>query len=181
MKLDWENIKYIFQIPVRWFKDVQDKIYHAYGSGFIDVKQNGYNDGLQIGIDQDQFEAEVKRITGTAENQVSTVDGIGPGSDGNVALGSVRSINGEYFPDSNGNVNIAVGDGKVKMVDGLQPFSDGNVWTYAIKKINNKYEVDLPSGDGNVDIPFVESVDGVKPNANGNVVLNAYTPVDLAD
>lgn len=177
--VDWDNIKYIFQVPVRWFKRISDKVGHMYGAGFVRVRQDGYNDGIEVGIDQAQFEEEVKRITGTAENQVSTVDGVGPDSGGNVQLGAVRAINGEYYPDENGNLNIPYGDGKVKSVDWIEPDSAGNVNTGAIKSINGVY---LPGVDGDVEVPFgsVKSVDGVTPGANGNVKLNAYTPIDLA-
>lgn len=180
MSIDWEQIKFIFQIPKKWFQDIGNKIDHMYGEGFVSVKENGRNDGIEIGIDHEQFEDEVRRITGTTEYHVSTVDGVGPGSDGNVQLGSVRSINGEYFPDANGNVVIQVGDGRVKTVDGVGPFSDGNVLTNAIKSINHEYYPDS-FGDGNVDIDFVKKVDGKEPDQNGNINLGALTTLDIAD
>lgn len=100
MKIDWDSIKYIFQIPVRWYREISNKVDKAYGKDFIKVRQDGMNDGLEIGVDKDLFERTVKDIAGEPEDGwVKTVDGRSPDAQGNVATGSVKSINGEYFPD----------------------------------------------------------------------------------
>lgn len=156
MTLDWDTIKSILQIPRKWFKDISKKVDNMYGAGFISVKPNGYNDGIEVGIDEDQFADEVQRITGTSTNQVSTVDGVGPNASGNVPLNSVRSINGEYFPDASGNVTINIGDGLVKTVNWIEP--DDN---------------------GNVELPLVVSVDGNTADEHGEITLGALTSTDI--
>lgn len=38
MNLNWDNIQYLFQIPVDWFFDISNRVYHAYGTNFIVIK-----------------------------------------------------------------------------------------------------------------------------------------------
>lgn len=40
MSFDWDNIKYIFQLPLEWFKATSDYLHGAYGTNFIQVKKD---------------------------------------------------------------------------------------------------------------------------------------------
>lgn len=84
--MNWDSIKYIFQIPISWYKKIHNRVFNAYGSNFIIVRE-GYYGGTEIGIDSDGFEDEVKRISGT----VKSVDGVEPDDDGNIELNAVTT------------------------------------------------------------------------------------------
>lgn len=65
MKLNWDNIRSIFQIPRQWFQDVQRKLDNAYGTNFIRVK-DGTDGGIEIAIDDETFAKAVTDIAGGA-------------------------------------------------------------------------------------------------------------------
>ncbi len=39
MIVAWDNIKYLFQIPLGWFKAISNRVFKAYGTNFIVVKE----------------------------------------------------------------------------------------------------------------------------------------------
>ena len=100
MSLNWDNIKYIFQIPFEWFMSIHNRVFGMYGTNFIVVRED--EDGAtQVDVDQDSFKQAVLNIAGGG---VKSVDGIGPDLSGNVELsGYVLSVDG-IKPDDNGNV-----------------------------------------------------------------------------
>ena len=59
----WDSIRYIFQIPLQWFKDIHAKVFGAYGAGFIRVR-DGYYGGMEIGIDENTFQSQVASAIG---------------------------------------------------------------------------------------------------------------------
>lgn len=59
MNLNWDGIKFLFQIPLEWFRKIHDRVFKAYGSGFLTVKE-GYYGGTEIGIDDEAFAAAVQ-------------------------------------------------------------------------------------------------------------------------
>ena len=61
MTFNWDNIKYLFQIPVEWFKAVHNRIFKAYGTNFIIVK-DGSDDGMNIDVDETLFAEAVKSV-----------------------------------------------------------------------------------------------------------------------
>ncbi len=58
----WDNIKYIFQIPLAWFKKIHDRVFNAYGTNFIVLKE-GYYGGTEVGIDEGAFADAVNNAT----------------------------------------------------------------------------------------------------------------------
>lgn len=56
--VNWGTIKYIFEIPKYWFQTISNRVFNAYGSNFITVLE-GYYGGLEIGIDEEQFNHHV--------------------------------------------------------------------------------------------------------------------------
>ena len=82
MKLNWEKISYIFQIPLQWFRDA-DRRLNIFGDGQI-VRVNRNNpDGTYITIDpdavrkaleftEDTFSASFPEVPSTNDNTVST-------------------------------------------------------------------------------------------------------------
>ena len=58
MEINWDAIKYIFQIPKEWYRYVHRKIHNAYGTLFIRVMDGEYG-GMKIDIDKQAFKAAV--------------------------------------------------------------------------------------------------------------------------
>lgn len=84
--MNWDSIKYIFQIPVEWYRKIHNRVFNAYGTNFLTVRE-GFYGGTEIGIDSDGFAAEVQRVSGT----VKSVDDVEPDEDGNVELNAVTT------------------------------------------------------------------------------------------
>lgn len=55
MTFNWDNIKYIFQIPYEWFKSIHDRVFKAFGTNFIVVKEDPDSGGTWIDVDEDAF------------------------------------------------------------------------------------------------------------------------------
>ena len=79
--INWENIKYLFQIPLEWFKSISDKVFKAYGNNFIVVKDGDYG-AMEIDVDPDAFSNAVLEVTGggSGGGTVKSVDGLAPDS-----------------------------------------------------------------------------------------------------
>jgi len=82
--MDFGAIRYIFQIPLNWYRKIHDMVFHAYGTNFLTVRE-GYYGGMEIGVDSDGFAAEVRRAVDLS-GYVQTIDGEGPDISGNVDL-----------------------------------------------------------------------------------------------
>ena len=123
--MNWDSIKYIFQIPLNWYKKIHKRVFNAYGTNFITVRE-GFYGGTEVGVDSDGFAAEVERAIDTS-GYVKTVNDIEPDSNGDVDLGDiVYSVNGET-PDSNGEVTVDTG---VMTINGTSPTSGNIVLNY---------------------------------------------------
>lgn len=169
MSVDWENIQYIFQIPIGWYQDISNKVEHAYGQNFITLRE-GYDGGLEIGVDEEMFSAYVQQyITG---GTVNSVDGIPPDDNGDVILKAVRKINGDV-PDDEGNIEFNA----VMSVNDIPPDEDGNVDIDAVFTVNNL----SPDANGNVNVGTVRSVNNTAPDANGNVSIKTGGGVESVD
>ena len=115
MSFDWEKVKYIFQIPLEWFKSIHRRVFNAYGSNFIVVKEGQYG-GMEIGLDTEALKDDID-LTGV----VRSIDNTAPDGNGNIdlnGLGVVKKVN-SVSPDQNGNVHIVVGN--VDTVDHVTP------------------------------------------------------------
>lgn len=51
---------------MQWFKDIHAKVFGAYGMGFIRVR-DGYYGGMEIGIDENEFAAQVNAAVDVGE------------------------------------------------------------------------------------------------------------------
>lgn len=187
MKIDWDNIAYFFQIPKKWFQDLQDKVYKSYGENFIRVDvNNGREGGLEIGIDRDMFEAEVKDIAGGGN--VKSVDNVQPDDKGNINLGALTASDittqGEVVgPTYTGQYTVC-GPNHKHLVEDLDDITDNEGKWMFIKSVNTNIK---PDADGNVNLPLpsgegfiVASVDGVKPlDVEGNVSLGAVRGIQM--
>lgn len=120
--MDWDGIKYIFQIPISWYRKIHNMVFHAYGTNFLTVRE-GYYGGMEVGIDSDGFAAEVNRAVDLS-GYVKTVDGQKPDLNGNVQLSGIVKTIDEQEPDENGNVDLS---GYVKTIDGEEPDLSGNI------------------------------------------------------
>ena len=120
MNISWDNIKYLFQIPLEWFRKISNRVFNAYGSNFINVTE-GYYGGLEIGIDIPEF---ADTVNSCLSGYVKSVDSITPDANGNVELtGLVKSVNQET-PNLSGDVEIDVG---VKTINSNPPDANGNI------------------------------------------------------
>ncbi len=62
--MSWDNIKYLFQIPVAWFRKIHDRVYKAYGVNFLTVNE-GENGGTEFGVDENMFAQMVQAVAPT--------------------------------------------------------------------------------------------------------------------
>ena len=103
MNFSFDKVKYLFQIPLEWFKNIHERIFNAYGTNFITVKQ-GYYNGLEVGIDEETFSSAVNEVINIPALPTSIVTSVN-GENGDVNLGPiVNSVNG--IEPSDGNVNV---------------------------------------------------------------------------
>lgn len=183
MEINWDAIKYIFQIPREWYRYIHRKIHNAYGTLFIRVMDGEYG-GMKIDIDKTLFKEAVEDVAGLNE-YVKSVDDITPDENGNVKLeGYVKTVS-DIKPDENGNVNlgenfleptdittvgIVVGTDYVGQQTVCSPNHKHNVKDIvgAIKTVNGNG----PDADGNVVVEAgIKTVNNIQPDAAGNVDL----------
>ena len=183
MEINWNAIKYIFQIPKEWYSYIHRKIHNAYGTLFIRVMDGEYG-GMKIDIDKQLFKEAVEDVAGLNE-YVKSVDDITPDENGNVKLeGYVKSVS-DIKPDETGNVNlgenflepsdlttpgIVVGTDYKGEKTVCSPNHKHNVKDIvgAIKTVNGNG----PDADGNVVVEAgIKTVNNIQPDVNGNVDL----------
>lgn len=195
MEINWDAIKYIFQIPKEWYSYIHKKIHNAYGTLFIRVMDGEYG-GMKIDIDKQLFKEAVEDVAGLNE-YVKSVDNITPDENGNVKLeGYVKTVS-DIEPDENGNVNlgenflepsdlttpgIVVGTDYKGEKTVCSPNHKHNVKDIvgAIKTVNGNG----PDADGNVVVEAgIKTVNNIQPDVSGNVDLgqlvktvNSYEP-----
>lgn len=124
------------------------------------------------------------QLTGTELGTVGTVNGKSPDSNGNVNVGTVRTINGQT-PDANGAIEV----GKVRTVNGFAPNEQGDVNAGTVRSVNGKSPMSLPT-PGSITLTAsdvgaipdtvdpVETVNGISPDANGNVNVGTVKSVN---
>ena len=100
--MNWDSIKYIFQIPLSWYRKIHNMVFHAYGTNFLMVRE-GYYGGMEIGIDNQGFSDAVGQL---GYGKVKTVDGIEPDDNGNVSF----SLTGGKWLKSDANGHIVTTD-----------------------------------------------------------------------
>lgn len=83
--MNWENIRYIIQIPLDWYKKIHARVFGAYGTNFIVVK-DGDDGAMQIDVDDDCFKQAVGAAVDLGD-VVYSVDGHSPDSNGAVSFG----------------------------------------------------------------------------------------------
>ena len=150
----WDDIKYIFQIPLSWFKKIHDRVFNAYGVNFLIVKE-GYYGGAEIGIDEGAF--------GDAVNQAVNLSGM------------VKSVN-DVGPDANGNVTIDMPDIPGRIVTTVNGQTGNVVLGNIVNSVNGIAPV-----NGNVQLgDIVNSVNGIAP-VNGNVQLSEISGITIED
>lgn len=147
-----------------------------------------YTDALSYYEMLGKFVGKLNEVIGNVnnlnENTVFSVNNVKP-VDGNVNVGTVKSVNGS-MPDASGNVNLPQVSGvtsvdgvgadasgnvplnAVKSVNGITP-TDGNVNVGTVKSVNNK----TPNSAGNVDVGTVKTINTISPDASGNMSLTA--------
>lgn len=163
--IDFEDIKYIFQIPLDWYRSISKKVFGAYGTNFIRVKE-GADGAMQIDVDEDSFNTAV-RASGVGGGTVMSVDHVPPDNQGNVQINAIRTINGENG-DSNGNFA-----GVVTSINGNTPDLDGNVTMDVVETVDG-----LAPIDG--DISFGLAGDKwVKTDAQGHLTTTNDTPITI--
>ena len=156
-----------------------------------------YTDALSYYEMLGKFVGKLNEVIGNVnnlnENTVFSVNNVKP-VDGNVNVGTVKSVNGS-MPDASGNVNLPQVSG-VTSVDGVGADSQGNVQLNAVKSVNGINPVNgnvnvgtvksvnnkTPDGDGNVNVGTVKSINTVNlPNDEGNIFLSAASVGAIAN
>ena len=165
MEINWDAIKYIFQIPKDWYRYIHRKIHNAYGTLFIRVMDGEYG-GMKIDIDKQAFKDAVEEAV-DLNGYVKSVDDINPDENGNVKLdGYVKSVS-DIKPDEKGNVDL-----------GANFLAPSDLTTPGIV-VGTDYKgektVCSPNHKHNVkDIEgAIKTVNGNGPDQNGNVVVEA--------
>lgn len=124
-----------------------------------------YTDALSYYEELGKFVGKLNEVIGNVnnlnENTVFSVNNVKP-VDGNVNVGTVKSVNGST-PDASGNVNLPQVSG-VTSVDGVGADSNGNVPLNAVKSVNG-----IMPTNGNVNVGTVRTVNGRAPDLNGAV------------
>lgn len=124
------------------------------------------------------------QMTGTELGAVGTVNGKSPDSNGDVEVGTVRTINNQS-PDANGAIYV----GTVRTVNGFSPDAQGEVKAGTVRSVNGKSPTSVPT-PGSITLVAsdvgaipntvdpVESVNGLTPDANGNVNVGTVKSVN---
>ena len=170
MEINWDYIKYIFQIPREWFRYIHRKIHNAYGTLFIRVMDGEYG-GMKIDIDKTIFKETVEDAI-NLDGYVKSVDDVAPDKNGNVKLeGYVKSVN-DATPDENGNVSLNANylEPSDITTPGIVVGADyGGGQT--VCSPNHKHNVKDVEGS-------IKTVNGNTPDKNGNVVIPAVLRVN---
>lgn len=190
MEINWDAIKYIFQIPKEWYSYIHRKIHNAYGTLFIRVMDGEYG-GMKIDIDKQLFKEAVEDVAGLDE-YVKSVNNVTPDENGNVSLDDSYLepsdittpgivVGTDYVGEQTvcspkHKHNIKDIEGSIKTVNGNGPDADGNVVVEAgIKTVNNVQ----PDETGNVDLgQLVKTVNSHEPDENGNIQFDVVEKVD---
>ena len=124
------------------------------------------------------------QLTGTELGAVGTVNGKSPDSNGDVEVGTVRTINNKT-PDANGAIYV----GTVRTVNGFSADEQGEVKAGTVRSVNGKSPTSVPT-PGSITLTAsdvgaipntvdpVESVNGLTPDANGNVNVGTVKSVN---
>lgn len=165
MEINWDAIKYIFQIPKEWYSYIHKKIHNAYGTLFIRVMDGEYG-GMKIDIDKTLFKEAVEDVAGLNE-YVKSVDNITPDENGNVKLeGYVKKVSG-VEPDETGNVDLDA--------NFLAPSDLTTVGIVVGTDYKGEKTVCSPNHKHNVKdiVGAIKTVNGNSPDETGNVVVEA--------
>lgn len=160
--MNWGAIKYIFQIPLEWYKKIHNRVFNSYGTNFLIVREGAYG-GTEIGIDSDGFKEEVNR---SVNGFVRSVNSVAPDGNGDVDLGDiVHSVN-SVAPDGNGDVIVDTG---VMTINNTAP-TGGNI------QLDYLSQNDWMNANSNYSVcPYAYANAGY---VNGNLpdaVTNVYT------
>lgn len=182
MEINWDSIRYFFQIPRDWFRYIHRKIHNAYGTLFIRVMDGEYG-GMKIDIDKQVFKETVEDAIALDE-YVKSVDDVTPDENGNVKLeGYVKSVN-DVEPDENGNVSLDANylEPSDITTQGIVVGTDYN-GEQTVCSPNHKHNVKdvegsvktvndvKPDQNGNIKVDTLKSVNGIVPDEAGNVDL----------
>lgn len=192
MEINWDSIKYIFQIPKDWYSYIHRKIHNAYGTLFIRVMDGEYG-GMKIDIDKAIFKEAVEDAV-DLDGYVKSVNDIKPDEDGNVDLDANflessdittpgitvgTDYQGEQTVCSpNHKHKVKDVEGAVRTVNGNSPDEDGNVVVEVEGGVKTVNDIE-PDEDGNVDLgPLVYTVNGHEPDEDGDVSFYVVEKVD---
>ena len=188
MEINWDSIKYIFQIPRDWFRYIHRKIHNAYGVLFIRVMDGEYG-GMKIDIDKQVFKETVEDAINLDE-YVKSVNDVKPDEKGNVDLSQNfleasdittpgmlvgTDYKGEQTVCSpNHKHNIKDVDGSIKTINGKSPDENGKITFSVVERVDGVEPV-----NGNVPLGAIRSINNTIRPVNGNVDLTGvFAPVE---
>lgn len=163
--MNWDNVKYLFQIPLSWFKSIHDRVFKSYGGNFITVKE-GDDGGTEVSVNEDAFVAAVQAVAPSGGGTVTSVDGHNPDANGAVSFGLTASkwvktdASGHLTTTNDTVVTVGSSDTPVtvsnkKVVTGVS--WNGTKMTYSSEKWNFKNGVLVKvtaNSDTDIDTPY---------------------------
>lgn len=139
MIVNLDSIKYIFQIPLEWYKKAHNACFKSFGEEFIVVtpQDNGAN---KIGIDEPSFAAAVEKY---AQGKVKTVDGHEPDDDGDIDF----NLESEKWlkADEDGHISYSDED-PITLDDSEQGVMFNSFGSLVYKTVGNGNTYDIASG-----------------------------------
>lgn len=174
MELNWDNIKYLFQIPINWFKSISDRVFKAYGSNFIKVKE-GYYGGTEIGIDQAAFNEAVKNVTDLSGyvtvNTEQTITGAKTFAN-TMTIQSPSNDGHMIFQPSYGQIEIYTYEGRGN--GGYIDFhTDGNTTDFDSRIIDLANELQLRAKDKHIRLYAEGTSKNIELSATGITLVKA--------
>ena len=190
MKLNFDNFKYYFQIPITWFKKINDICFNSYGGNCINISENKEG-GYVIDVDPDQLASQ---ITASLPPNILTQNDIGvivaPNEyentdydfkgtitealddlfDTTPAIGDSLTTDSWVVTDSDGRLTTTTSQ-PVLSINKTLADDNGNIeiGLNFIKAVNGK----PPDNDGNVEVGTIRTINNEAPDANGNIEIEA--------
>ena len=88
--MNFDNVKYLFQLPLEWFKGINDRVYKMFGTNFLTVRED-QDGGTELGVDEEAFAQMVQQYAPQGGGDVKSVDGVLPDANGDVNFGLAAS------------------------------------------------------------------------------------------
>lgn len=157
--MNFDGIKYIFQIPLAWFKRVNEFVFHTYGGNLVQVRRDR-NGAAEIFVDPDELESQVTDLLGSDFVTINTTQ----------TITSAKTITGHDLTMGTGGYGIkfADGAGNVMTLRGYGGTAPGFVMYLGGSTANTIIAAGASSGN----MTFAAG-------ATGNIVIGGASAADI--